>query len=446
MKTFSFAMLFLFSGFRASALSLARSQDRHGALIHIKFGRESVAVFGFELVEIKTDIEIASADEWKPIELDLCEKEYEPECSHIQVSNSATHPEKMRQGVRMSKHYFSSTLPKLLQQVHVDIFHAVTGICPFVTPVYEAGPVARLELRGGTGEMRLVSSTLMTFLASGNTVLGLTADYTCSDPDFADFRRGIEQALLKTPGKSPLLFHFGGGDVEYKRTSLFPESCVLVSSDYWGKHFEIIHATPDAVRRGQNDNMVPIMTAKCYADHAANSPSETNYIFVYGKRKEISNELLVGLHRELMLPVVVLSKEGTCTEDLKHVGVTCVEQVQEVAQFHKILRGARILISECVNDDNPTMLEAVGCGTPVITQAGRHKMLDAYGERPHVFTWQNTSELFHAAREAIEATSMGDHKLAAWTPAPLREDVMRRSVEELLHTTRQNCDLDLLGQ
>eukprot|EP00959_Pyramimonas_sp_CCMP1952_P216161 4521221-Pyramimonas_sp.AAC.1 len=60
-----------------------------------------------------------------------------------------------------------------------------------------------------------------------------------------------------------------------------------------------------------------------------------------------------------------------------------------VVQFHQLLRGARLVISECLNDDNPTLLEALRCGTPVLVHAGRHQFLDRYGERPHVVTWDN---------------------------------------------------------
>jgi len=452
------AVVFVSPWSRASALTLATHDAGHGKLVHLKFDRGYVEVFGFELVNIKKTIEIVSSDEWRPIMLNLCKAESEAECSHIQVSNSQTRPENMRQGTRMSRQHFQAVFPSVLRQVHVDIFHAATEFGRWENDVYNSGPVARLEILRSSGETRLLSSTLMTFLASGNTVLALTKADGSSAAEVAELRRDIEKALLEHNGKRPLLYFFGilSHVPEFKQTSLFPKECVVVGADYWSSDSQIIHATPDAPDESEQRKSlhhVPIMTTECHAEdtsvrrqHMTNESTNVHaapvkdYIFVYGTRNEIGNDLLARLHLELMLPVVVLPRHGQCSEDLAQIGVTCIEQTMGVVQFHQLLRGARLVISECLNDDNPTLLETLRCGTPVLVHAGRHQFLDRYGERPHVVTWDNTSELLHAAHETVLATSRGDHKLPAWTPTPLRDDVMRDGVGNMLRMRRHDCD------
>jgi hypothetical protein len=426
---------------------LANQDEKRGKLIHLKLDHEYVHAFGFELASVKNGIEIASADEWHSLDLGLCKTSSELECSPIHVPNSEVHPEKMRHGTRMSVLHFSAMLPTFLRRVDVDILYVATNLRFWTNPVLDSGPVSRLEFRAKGGEQRLFSSTLMAFLSLGNTVLALTTVDGSSEAHFAELRRGIE--LRAGVHRPPLLFFFGsvGSDVEFKNTSLFPKECVVVSTDYWTSDPQIIHATPDQ----RTTDRLPIMTTNCHAEDllmtknmtlestTAHAAPLNDYIFVYGQRVEIGNELLAGLQRELMLPVVVLSKREECPQDLKDIGVTCIEPVMDVAQFHQILRGARIVISESLNKDNPTLLEAPRCGTPVLVHTERHTFLDRQGEKPHVLTWRNTSELFDAAHEAMKATSMGNHKLAAWTPAALRDDVMRDRVENLLLTRWESC-------
>jgi len=475
MKLFVVALLAASS---ASALRLAgrdTSLDKGtGKIVHVKFDQntDSVSIFGFELSDTRSGIEIASADEWKPLMFSICEKS--DGCHEVTIPNSKTRPDKTRKGVQMSKQAFGKILPKLLEQVHVDIFHTsdLSKWSP-AEDVYDFGPVAPLEMgRILSGETKLFTSTLMTYLSSGNTILALTTGMEEDATEkVASLRRSIEKALLEHSQKPPLLYYIGyaGSHPEFMKDSMFPKECFMISTDYWTNNPNTIHAIPDGQHWWpepdkaaliQLQTKVPIMTTTC---HANDEPSlgGSDYILMYAKRQKISDEWLVDMQQEMKLPVVVLDKSlystefsgkladgitEACPEALTKGGVKCIAPVNDPVKFHTILKGARLVIYEGVNEDAPSMIEATQCGTPVLIQHNSHEFLENEGEQPHVWIWGNSkpeelkNELFGRIHATIEATAEGNHKLPSWRPKALEDVAMQKGLNDLMLNTRNVCD------
>ena len=130
--------------------------------------------------------------------------------------------------------------------------------------------------------------------------------------------------------------------------------------------------------------------------------------------------------------------------------------------FHNILADARLIISPWSNTDNPALLEAAACGTPIIVQGGltstgkfntQSAFLEWLGSPPYAFTYHDNTEadLLGAVHEAVHALQKAGvpqkkKKLAGWRPCPLQPHVVMRRLQELMRKRRHACLHEILAK
>jgi hypothetical protein len=459
-------------GSQDTGLAVKAASCKQGRFINVRLGpcfdRYYSSVLKCEAMERISRTLRIHIEDWSSTTLPLLQEEKQTsqtdptrvhdECSalpeqgwvNIERPSSVWDSSKIGYGVQVNGMAKRTEALRSLLQTNIDVI-ILERWGRTVREASQFGPLAPADMPVGSGEQKVFTELASTLVSLGLTILVAT------DTQDDDMFRSYWVPILQNTHRRPVIIATDG--ITYNP---YPAQCSL-HVGYMangGNGHGSFHADADKPETKHTVQETP-MSFICEAKEAVreppadssssfNMPDEPFAVLYIGRSPRLtsaalgSNGLTEGPIWERMCSAaggmtMLLVDKDPPEHQAKACQQSCIRCVSQLGQsaFHKLLLDARFVIFPKANGGNPTPMESLACGTPVIMERGHHLFVEAHAMQPFAFMWSNESELLDAVRDVGNLTRAGNKY--TWVYEDHRPDVVQRKVGELIHHAKEQC-------